>query len=96
MEEVARETLQVLPELPPRSLAGISWAFARARAWEHRELFAQMHQRSLAVLQEFSAHDAAAFCWAFSVLGCADSHLFSELAKHLDSETREVSALCDV
>lgn len=88
MEEVARETLQVLPELPPRSLAGISWAFARARAWEHRELFAQMHQRSLAVLQEFSAHDAAAFCWAFSVLGCADSHLFSELAKHLDSETR--------
>eukprot|EP00434_Breviolum_minutum_P029421 symbB.v1.2.026017.t1/scaffold2529.1/size77954/5 len=79
---------EVLPELPPRSLAGISWAFARARAWEHRELFVQMHQRSLAVLQEFSAHDAAAFCWAFSVLGCADSHLFSELAKHLDSETR--------
>ena len=28
---------------------------------------------------------------AFSVLGCADSHLFSELAKHLDSETRGVA-----
>ncbi|CAL1138431.1 unnamed protein product [Cladocopium goreaui] len=85
MEEVARETLQALPELPPRSIAGIAWAFAKAGA-QHQQLFTQLRERAKLVLREFSAHDAAAFCWAFSALGCADSSLFTELALHLDSD----------
>ncbi|CAK9069355.1 unnamed protein product, partial [Durusdinium trenchii] len=36
------------------------------------------------VLRDFSAHDASAFCWAFSVLGCPDARLFEEMAHHLD------------
>ncbi|CAL1138430.1 unnamed protein product [Cladocopium goreaui] len=79
MEEVARETLQALPELPPRSIAGIAWAFAKAGA-QHQQLFTQLRERAKLVLREFSAHDA------FSALGCADSSLFTELALHLDSD----------
>ncbi|CAJ1424661.1 unnamed protein product [Effrenium voratum] len=85
MAEVASETRRALPELPPRSLAGIAWALARAD-FRDAELFRAMARRAAAQLAEFSAHDAASFCWAFSVAEMAEEQrqLFEELAGQLD------------
>ncbi|CAE8732808.1 unnamed protein product [Polarella glacialis] len=69
--------------LPPRSVAGIAWALARA-GYRDPSLFQALAQRSAEVAPEFGAHDAAALCWALSAAGVADRHLFEQLATQLE------------
>lgn len=81
-QRISQTTLAVSEQLPPRSLAGISWALSRARHQDHH-FFTVISRRARSVVQEFSAHDAAALCWALSAAETTDGDLFSELAEYL-------------
>merc|ERR1719469_982951 len=85
--QVAQSTRVDLDTLPPRSLAGISWACAKS-AHRDQALFQDISQRAKMVISDFGSHDVAALCWAFAAahkdnVAAKETHLFETLANHL-------------
>lgn len=80
--EISFATRAVCDTLPPRSLAGIAYACARAKYAEPR-LFAAIGKRARDTVDDFGGHDAAALCWAFAAAGVADVPLYEALATKL-------------
>mmetsp|Transcript_82918 Transcript_82918/g.243107 ORF Transcript_82918/g.243107 Transcript_82918/m.243107 type:complete len:442 (+) Transcript_82918:104-1429(+) len=78
-EEVGFATRAVCDTLPPRSLAGISYACAKG-SYSDSRLFAEIADRAMVVADEFGSHDTAAIVWAFSAAGVAHRQLFETLA----------------
>merc|ERR1719265_1032388 len=63
--QVSIAARELLGELPPRSLASITWSLASSN-FKDSELFSFVARRSLELLEEFAAFDMSTLCWAFA------------------------------
>eukprot|EP00930_Biecheleria_cincta_P076231 TRINITY_DN63445_c0_g1_i1.p1 TRINITY_DN63445_c0_g1~~TRINITY_DN63445_c0_g1_i1.p1 ORF type:complete len:219 (+),score=47.68 TRINITY_DN63445_c0_g1_i1:98-658(+) len=71
-------------------------AYSLARAgFCDRQVFAALARRSMETCSEFTAHDAAALCWACSAAGVVERELFESLAAQIDQPSSNgSSSLC--